>query len=112
MRKLSRSNEEKMKFRMSGKIEVEPHVDAIKMPGNLKVGLMIAQHRKQCQNMGCHSQYYGFAFGQSPFHVPLALQHALADNTDKGHYSSAEGISQLRDAISGFNKRHFGLDVA
>lgn len=36
MRKLSRSNEEKMKFKMSGKIEVEPHVDAIKMPGNLK----------------------------------------------------------------------------
>ncbi len=96
---------------MSRKIEVEPHVNAITMPENLKVGLMIAEHRNQCQSVGCHSQYYGFAFGQSPFHVPLTLQHALADNTDKGHYSSAEGISQLRDAISGFNKRHYGLDV-
>ena len=27
MLKLSRSNEEKRKFRMSGKIEIEPHVD-------------------------------------------------------------------------------------
>ena len=36
---------------MSEKIEVEPHVDTIKMPGNLKIGLMIAQHRKQCQKI-------------------------------------------------------------
>lgn len=112
MRKLSRSNEEKMKFRMSGKIEVEPHVDAIKMPGNLKGRVDDRTTSQAMSKYGMSFSILWVAFGQSPFHVPLALQHALADNTDKGHYSSAEGISQLRDAISGFNKRHFGLDVA
>jgi hypothetical protein len=29
-------------------IQVEPHIDKIVMPENLKVGLMIAEQRKKC----------------------------------------------------------------
>ncbi len=67
-------------------IALEPHVDAITMPENLRVGLMISEHRKKCSAIACGFDYYGFAFGQSPFQVPLPIQKALAENTDKGHY--------------------------
>jgi aspartate aminotransferase len=63
-------------------ILVESHVDAITMPenlrvGNLRVGLMISEHRRKCVNNGCNFDYYGFAFGQSPFHVPPPLARPL-----------------------------------
>ncbi|MEE9151361.1 MAG: aminotransferase class I/II-fold pyridoxal phosphate-dependent enzyme [Thermoplasmata archaeon] len=90
---------------------LEPHVNAIAMPENLKIGLMVSEARKKCSGTGCALEYYGFAFGQSPFHVPPPITRALGENADKGHYSAAEGITELRDAIAGFNKRHFGLDV-
>ena len=92
-------------------IKINSQVDSVVMPENLKVGLMVAEHRKMCLEMGCDFDYYSFAFGQSPFHVPPPLAKALAANAEKGHYSAAEGIPELREAIAGFNKRHFGLDV-
>ena len=92
-------------------ILVEPHVNEIIMPDNLKVGLMIAEQRKKCSSGGCNEEYCALGFGQSPFHVPPPLVDALADNAHQGHYSAAEGILELRQAISGFDKRYFGLDV-
>jgi aspartate aminotransferase len=81
-----------------------PLVDSLVMPENLKVGLMVAEHRKMCEEMECDFDYYSFAFGQSPFPVPRLLEEALAQNASKGHYSAAEGILELREAIAGFNK--------
>jgi len=92
-------------------ILIEPHVNKIVMPENLKVGLMIAEQRKKCASGGCNEEYYALGFGQSPFHVPPPLVNALAESAAQGHYSAAEGILELRQAIAGFNKRHFGLDV-
>lgn len=96
---------------MKNPIQIEPHVDSIIMPENLRVGLMVAEQRKKCRSGGCDFDFYGFAFGQSPFHVPEPITRALAGNTEKGHYSDAEGIYELREAVAGFNKRHFKLDV-
>ena len=96
---------------MEKEILVEPHVDSIRMPENLKIGLMVSRQREKCKKIRCTSEYHGLAFGQSPFHVPEPIARALADNAHKGHYSDAEGIYELRKAIAGFNKRHFNLDV-
>ncbi|UCG12393.1 MAG: aminotransferase class I/II-fold pyridoxal phosphate-dependent enzyme, partial [Deltaproteobacteria bacterium] len=96
---------------MEKKILVEPHVDSIRMPENLRIGLMVSQQRKKCQKIQCTSEYYGFAFGQSPFHVPEPIAEALAKNAHKGHYSDAEGILELRKSIADFNRRHFKLEV-
>ena len=96
---------------MEKEIQVEESVDRIVTPDNLKVGLMVSKQREQCKTGGCNFDYYGLGFGQSPFHIPEPLQKALADNAHQGHYSDAEGILQLRKAISDFNKRHFSLDV-
>ncbi len=93
------------------KIEIEQHVQAIKMPDNLAIALMVAKHRKNCNDEGCPFDYYAFAFGQSPFHVPPPLVKALGKSAEKGHYSDAEGIPQLREAVAGFNKRWFGIDA-
>ena len=92
-------------------ILVEPGVDSIIMPENLKVGLMAAEQREKCKLKGCTDRFYGLAFGQSPFHVPGPLVKAMAASASSGHYSAAEGILELREAVAGFNKRHFNLDV-
>ncbi|KAG0512206.1 MAG: Aspartate aminotransferase [Nitrosopumilales archaeon] len=96
---------------MGNEILVESHVKKIVMPDNLKMGLMIAEQRKKCASVGCNVEYFALGFGQSPFHVPPPLVKALASSANQGHYSAAEGILELRQAISGFNKRHFGIDV-
>jgi aspartate aminotransferase len=96
---------------MTKEILVEPHVDSIRMPENLKIGLMVSEQRKKCQKVHCTAEYYGFAFGQSPFHVPGPIAEALAHSAYRGHYSDAQGIYELRKAIAGFNKRHFNLEV-
>ncbi len=96
---------------MGNEILVESHVKKIVMPDNLKMGLMIAEQRKKCASDGCNVEYFALGFGQSPFHVPPPLVKALASSANQGHYSAAEGILELRQAISGFNKRHFGIDV-
>ena len=96
---------------MIKEILVEPHVDSIRMPENLKIGLMVSRQREKCKKIQCTSEYYGFAFGQSPFHVPEQIAEALANNAHRGHYSDAEGIFELRKAIADFNKRHFRLNV-
>lgn len=93
------------------RIKIEKHVDSLKMPDNLKLGLLVAEHRKKCAGINCPFDYYAFGFGQSPFHVPPSLARSLGENAEKGHYSAAEGIKELREAVSDFNKRHFNLNV-
>ncbi len=92
-------------------IKVDSQVDKIVMPDNLKVGLMVAEQRERCASGGCAEEFYGLGFGQSPFHVPPVLSKALAESSNKGHYSAAEGILELREAVSNFNKKYFKLDV-
>ena len=98
-------------MKMGKEILFERHVDAISMPENLRIGLMVSEHRKRCEAKGCKEEFFGLAFGQSPFNVPAPIAKALGKNAERAHYSEAEGIEELRDAIAGFNKRHFGLDV-
>jgi len=92
-------------------IQVDKRVDKVVMPDNLKVGLMVAEQRKKCASNGCTGEFYGLGFGQSPFPVPQVLANALGNNAEKGHYSASDGIIELREAIAGFNKRYFGLDI-
>ena len=96
---------------MSLHLHVDPHVDSIVMPENLKVGMMVNQVRKECARKGIACNYTGFAFGQSPFQVPTPLKQALGKHADKGHYSEADGIPELREAITGFCERYFSMDV-
>lgn len=96
---------------MGKKILIEPGVESIVMPENLKVGLMISEQREKCSQSGCRQSFYGLAFGQSPFQVPEILVRALAEYAHRGHYSPAEGIPELRQAVAEFNRRHFHLDV-
>jgi len=97
---------------MGTKIQMNPGVKSIVMPENLKVGLMVAEQRKKCSLIGCTDEYYGLAFGQSPFPVPEPLVEALARNSRHGHYADARGIEELREAAAGFNAHHFGLHVS
>ena len=90
---------------------IEPQVDAIRMPENLRVGLMVSKSASSCAKDKCNDPFYGFAFGQSPFPVPDVLQKALSENAGKGKYAPAQGIPELREAIAGFLSRHFSIDA-
>jgi len=88
----------------------EENIEQIEMPENLAIGLMVARQHEKCSTVGCDFDYFGFAFGQSPFHAPEPLVRALQEAAGESGYADSEGIFELREAVAGFNARHFGLN--
>lgn len=94
-----------------GKFVIDQQVEDIEMPENLKLNTFLQEFHSPCGYSSCSFGYYGFAFGQSPFPVPLPVQEALIKNASKGQYSPVSGIAELRDAIFQYNKKYFKVDV-
>jgi len=94
------------------KFIVDQQVEDIEMPENLRLNTFLKEFHSDCPHPECSFGLYGFAFGQSPFPVPKLIQEALIKNADKGKYAAVPGITELRDAISRYNKHYFGMDIA
>jgi len=82
------------------------------MPENLKLNTFLKEFHSDCPHTECSFGLYGFAFGQSPFPVPLLMQEALMKHANQGAYAPVPGIPELRNAISKYNKHYFGMDVS
>ena len=93
------------------KFVIDQQVEDIEMPENLKLNTFLQEFHSDCHHPECSFGFYGFAFGQSPFPVPRPVQDALVKNAGKGSYAGVSGIQDLREAISGYNKRNFEIDV-
>ena len=94
------------------KFIVDQQVEDIEMPENLKLNTFLKEFHSVCPHSECSFGLYGFAFGQSPFPVPLLMQEALMKNANQGAYAPVPGIPELRNAISKYNKHYFGMDIA
>ncbi len=94
------------------KFIVDQQVEDIEMPENLKLNTFLKEFHSDCPHSECSFGLYGFAFGQSPFPVPLLIQEALMKNANQGAYAPVQGIPELRNAISKYNKHYFGIDVS
>jgi len=94
------------------KFIVDQQVEDIEMPENLKLNTFLKEFHSNCPHPECSFGLYGFAFGQSPFPVPLLIQEALMKNANQGAYAPVPGIPELRNAISKYNKHYFGMDIA
>lgn len=90
---------------------IDQQAEDIEMPENLKLNTFLQEFHSECPRPECKFGMYGFAFGQSPFPVPKPVQEALVKNADKGTYAYVSGITALRETISDFNRRYFGIDV-
>ena len=93
------------------KFVIDQQVEDIEMPENLKLNTFLQEFHSDCPHPECSFGFYGFAFGQSPFPVPKSLQDALVNNADKGKYAGVPGIQELREVISQYVKRNFGVDA-
>ncbi|MFQ5440134.1 MAG: pyridoxal phosphate-dependent aminotransferase [Nitrosopumilaceae archaeon] len=93
------------------KFVVDQQVEDIEMPENLKLNTFLQEFHSDCADPKCDFGFYGFAFGQSPFPVPRSVQQALIQNAHKGAYAPVAGISELRNAISKYNKYYFKIDA-
>ncbi|MDH3677442.1 MAG: pyridoxal phosphate-dependent aminotransferase [Nitrosopumilus sp.] len=93
------------------KFVIDQQVEDIELPENLKLNTFLQEFHSDCPHPECSFGFYGFAFGQSPFPVPKPVQDSLINNASKGTYAGVPGIPELREAISRYNKRHFGFDV-
>ena len=93
------------------KFIVDQQVEDIEMPENLKLNTFLKEFHSDCPHSECSFGLYGFAFGQSPFPVPLLMQEALMKNANQGAYAPVPGIPELRNAISKYNKHYFGMDI-
>jgi len=94
------------------KFIVDQQVEDIEMPENLKLNTFLKEFHSDCPHPECGFGLYGFAFGQSPFPVPLLMQEALMKNANQGTYAPVPGIPELRNAISKYNKHYFGMDIS
>ena len=90
---------------------MDQQVEDIELPENLKLNTFLQEFHQDCPHPECNFGFYGFAFGQSPFHVPHVMQEALRNNADKGKYADVPGITDLREAIAKYNKHYFSMDV-
>ena len=90
---------------------LDQQVEDLEMPENLKLNTFLQEFHSDCPHQECNFGFYGFAFGQSPFHVPKLVQDALIQSAGKGTYSPVAGITELREAISHYNKHYFGMDI-
>lgn len=68
-------------------IPLNPSLQKLHMPDNLTIGMMVAEQHEKCGKVSCDFDYYGFAFGQSPFPVPPLLSRKLGENGDAGGLS-------------------------
>ena len=91
---------------------VDQQVQDIELPENLKLNTFLQEFHSDCTDPKCQFGFYGFAFGQSPFSVPSAVQNALIQSANKGTYAAVPGIPELRSTISKYNKYYFDVDVA
>lgn len=81
------------------------------MPENLKLNTFLQEFSVDCSHPECNFGNYGFAFGQAPFPVPKPVVDALVKNADKGTYAPVSGITELKNAISKYNKHYFHINV-
>jgi len=93
------------------KFIIDQQVEDIELPENLKLNTFLQEFHTTCLSPECSFGYYGFAFGQSPFHVPHIMQNALIKNAYQGKYAAVSGIKELRESISEYNKHYFEMDV-
>lgn len=93
-------------------ISLNPSLQKLHMPENLTIGMMVAEQHEKCGKVSCDFDYYGFAFGQSPFPVPPLLSRKLGENVDAGGYVPPGGIPELRKAVADFYHRRFGMEAS
>ncbi len=93
------------------KFIIDQQVEDIELPENLKLNTFLQEFHTVCPHPECSFGFYGFAFGQSPFPVPKSVQDALIKNANKGTYAGVPGIPELRETISQYNKRNFGIEI-
>ena len=93
------------------KFIIDQQVEDIELPENLKLNTFLQEFHSDCPHPECSFGFYGYAFGQSPFHVPELVQKALVANVHKGEYAAVPGVEELREAISEYNKYYFHMDV-
>ena len=90
----------------------EPHLDGLEIPANLRINDQIQRFRKACREFGCQRPFHHFAFGQSPFGPPPGVVEALRQHADKHSYLPTAGLHELREAVAGYYRHHFALDMS
>jgi aspartate aminotransferase len=85
-------------------------IKELKLPENLKVAMMIQEHREHLNDQT--HDYHNYSLGQSPFPPPQVMQEALMKAANQSKYAPALGIKPLIKELVQFQKRHFNLDLA
>ena len=92
-------------------ITIDPRVDRIQVPVNLRVRRLLAEQKEKCASIGCTEHFFMFGYGHSPFPVPDLLCNSLVNHSSSGGYTDPLGFSQLREAAAGFFNRHYHVNA-
>ncbi|MBL4682432.1 MAG: aminotransferase class I/II-fold pyridoxal phosphate-dependent enzyme [Pseudomonadales bacterium] len=87
-------------------VDINPKILNVKESATLAINQQVLEMRAKGESV------YHFGFGQSPFPVPIDIQQALADHTDKKSYLPTRGLPSLLSTIARFYEKHCGLTVS
>jgi aspartate/methionine/tyrosine aminotransferase len=81
-------------------------MDQLKPSATLAINEQIRRRRAEGEEI------LHMGFGESPFPVHSRIRKALCENADSKSYTPTQGILPLREQISTFYKKMFGLDYS
>lgn len=76
---------------------------------NMKMSPTLRANMKQAKST---KKIFKLGFGQSPFPVPQIMVKELQKQAHLKHYGASQGEVQLREAISDWLKRTYGIDYS
>jgi aspartate/methionine/tyrosine aminotransferase len=79
---------------------------------NLKPSATLAMNELISEKQQGGEQVYHMGFGQSPFPVHPRIRKALCDHAGERNYLPTQGILSLRNQVSEFYSKMFGLDYS
>ncbi len=79
---------------------------------NLKPSATLAMNELISEKQRRGEQVYHMGFGQSPFPIHPSIREALCNHADERRYLPTQGIHALRNQVSEFYSKMFGLDYS
>ena len=84
-------------------INISDTLKSLERSATLEINEEVKKKRKEGKNV------LHMGFGEAPFEVHPHIKKALIDNAHRKSYLPTQGLPELREAISGFYERKFGL---
>jgi aspartate aminotransferase len=88
---------------------IDARVDRIQKPDTLRFSQLVAEQHNKCSAIGCSEEFFSFGRSESSFPVPDDIRIEFSGRECPGTLADPAGLLELREAVSGFYARNYGI---